>query len=197
MRGKLLAFRRSEGSVTDLSDEALLAACVVGESVALGALFDRYHADVHRFLGRMSGTDERDLDDLVQTTFLQLQRSAAAFAGRSTVRSWILGVAANVVRRHVRAEVRRRTLAAGLQLEPAASSAPPDDAIQARQLLALISEAQRQLPHDLRVVFVMCDLEDVPGAEAARILGLREGTLWRRLHEARKALRAGLERRTR
>ena len=78
-----------------------------------------------------------------------------------------------------------------------ASSAPPDDAIQARQLLALISEAQRQLPHDLRVVFVMCDLEDVPGAEGARILGLREGTLWRRLHEARKALRAGLERRTR
>lgn len=197
MKGKLLPFRRIEGVVDDMSDDALLAACAVGDAAALGALFDRYHTDVHRFLGRMSGTDERDLDDLVQTTFLQLQRSAAGYGGRSTVRSWIFGVAANVVRHHVRAEVRRRTLAAGLVLEPLPANSSPAEAIQERQLLAQVVEAQQELPHDLRVVFMMCDLEDVPGAEAARALGLREGTLWRRLHEARRALRAALERRTR
>lgn len=195
MRGRLLAFRRVEGAPADMSDAALLAACAVGDRSALGALFDRYHGHVHRFLGRMSGTDVRDLDDLVQTTFLQIQRSAAAFRGRASVRSWIFGVAANVVRHHVRAEVRRRNLAAGLVLESVPGGASPDDAILERQLVAQIMEAQQRLPHELRVVFVMCDLENVSGAEAAKILGLREGTLWRRLHEARRTLRTALERR--
>ena len=52
---------------------------------------------------------------------------------------------------------------------------------------------RQQLAPDLREVFVMCDLEEVPGAEAATALGLREGTLWWRLSEARKALRKALE----
>jgi len=194
MKGKLLPFRRVEGIVTDLSDEALVAACAVGESAALGALFDRYHAHVRRFLARMSGTDDRDLDDLVQSTFLEVQRSAAGFGGRAAVRSWILGIAANVVRHHVRTEIRRRTLTAGLLDEPARDSTSPDAALHDRQLIDLVLEAQQQLPHDLRVVFVMCDLEDVPDGEAAGLLGIRPGTLWRRLHEARKALRAALER---
>lgn len=197
MRGRLLPFRRVAGVAADLSDDALLAACAVGESAALGALFDRYHKDVHRFLARMSGTDARDLDDLVQTTFLEIQRSVAGFGGRSSVRSWIFGIAANVVRHHVRAEVRRRTLVAALAEQPAGASAQPDAALQKRQLVAEIVAAQHQLPHDLRVVFVMCDLERVPGGEVAAILGLREGTLWRRLHEARKRLRAVMERSTR
>jgi RNA polymerase sigma-70 factor (ECF subfamily) len=44
------------------------------------------------------------------------------------------------------------------------------------------------------VVYLMCDVEEIPGVEVARTLGLREGTLWRRLHDARRALRASLER---
>ena len=48
------------------------------------------------------------------------------------------------------------------------------------------------LPHDLREAFVMCDLEEVAGVDVARALGVREGTLWRRLHEARRALRCAL-----
>ena len=48
------------------------------------------------------------------------------------------------------------------------------------------------LPHDLRAAFVLCDLEEMPGVEAARALDVRAGTLWRRLHEARRALRAAL-----
>jgi RNA polymerase sigma-70 factor (ECF subfamily) len=45
------------------------------------------------------------------------------------------------------------------------------------------------LPHELRTAFVMCELEDISGVEAARVLNWRPGTLWRRLHEARQALR--------
>ncbi|MBK9031936.1 MAG: hypothetical protein IPL61_11520 [Myxococcales bacterium] len=39
----------------------------------------------------------------------------------------------------------------------------------------------------------MCDLEQLPGVEVARALGIPEGTLWRRLHDARKAIRVAVE----
>ena len=51
-------------------------------------------------------------------------------------------------------------------------------------------EALSALPHDLRVALVMCDLEDIPGREAAAVLQIPEGTLYRRVHEARRALGA-------
>ena len=39
----------------------------------------------------------------------------------------------------------------------------------------------------------MCDVEEIPGVEVAEVLGVPEGTLWRRLHQARRALRAALD----
>ncbi len=51
----------------------------------------------------------------------------------------------------------------------------------------------RGLPLPLRIAFVMCDIEEVPCAEAARALGLRQGTVWKRLHRARKILGSALE----
>lgn len=191
-RGKLLPLRRSEGTPAELSDEALLAACGVGDGAALGELFDRHHEVVYRFLGRLAGAGDADLDDLVQATFVELRRSAGAFRGRSTMRTWLLGIAANVARHHVRGEARRRSMVANAAALPQGAVARPDDSAEQRELLARVGEAVAELPHDLRVAFVMCDLEEVPGVEVARVLGLREGTLWRRLHDARKALRAAL-----
>ena len=59
---------------------------------------------------------------------------------------------------------------------------------------AAMQSVLASLPHDLRVVFVMCELEEVSGAEAARVLNLRQGTLYRRLHDARRKLRYALDR---
>ena len=61
------------------------------------------------------------------------------------------------------------------------------------QQLDRLASALETLPHDLRTAYVLCDLEEVPGIEAARILDVRPGTLWRRLHDARRALRASIE----
>jgi DNA-directed RNA polymerase specialized sigma24 family protein len=61
------------------------------------------------------------------------------------------------------------------------------------EALRRIERVLEALPHDLRVAFVLCDLEGISGVDAARTLGVRPGTVWRRLHEARKELRARLE----
>jgi len=191
--GKLVALRRVQGSPREMSDEALIAACAVGETAALGALFDRHNRCVYRFLSRLATTNADDVDDLVQTTFLEMWRSAERYRGKGAVRSWILGIAVNVARHFVRGEVRRRTAHAGLADSPVRAQTGPADVAERRELVDRLHEALRALPHDLRVAFVMCDLEGVSGVDAARAIGIRQGTMWRRLHEARRALRAALE----
>jgi RNA polymerase sigma-70 factor (ECF subfamily) len=193
MKGKLIALRRVTGEPSEMSDVALLAACAVGETAALGALFDRHRTMVHRFLARLAGADQRNTDDLVQETFLQVNRSAARFRGRSAVRTWMLGIAVNVSRRHGRSEARRRAATTDFIGQPQRSPMTPDETARKRQFAQHLQRALAGLPQDLREAFVMCDLEEIAGAEAATALGIRQGTLWWRLSEARKALRTALE----
>jgi RNA polymerase sigma-70 factor (ECF subfamily) len=190
MTGKVIPLR---AELAEKTDEALLASCAKGDTAALGALFDRHQSVVYRFLGRLSGTDARDLDDLVQATFLEVHRSASNFRGGSAVKSWILGVALNITRHHVRSEVRRKAMLSSYAESPKSDSARPDESAERRQLMMRLYQALDKLPKEQREIFVLCDLEEVRGVEAAKILQVPEGTIWRRLHEARKALRAVLE----
>jgi len=197
MTAKLHLLHPVEGVPAEMSDEALVAACGAGDAAALGALFDRHHATVYRFLSRLAGTDAASLDDLVQTTFLEVRRGSRRFGGRASVKAWILGVAANVVRHDVRSEIRRKSLMLACAGMPRPGPTTPHEATERRELMDRLAVALRSLPHDLRVAFVLCDLEQIRGVDAARTLGIREGTLWRRLHDARRALRAAVEGRSR
>lgn len=193
--GKLVPFRKAAGgSAAGLSDEALIAACAVGENTALAELFKRHGDRVHRLLARLPGVDRRDLDDLVQATFIEVYRGAAKFGARAAVATWILSIAVNVMRHHVRSEVRRRTLvaAAAHEGEYHSASRPDEDAVR-RQLMARLETGLAALPQDSQLVFSMCELEGIKGVEVAKILGMREGTVWRKLHEARLKLRDALE----
>lgn len=185
---------RLDGSTDEMPDEALIAACGKGASAALGALFDRHATSIRRFLARLSGTDDRDLDDLVQATFESVARSAVNFDGRSSARTWLFGIANNVVRHHVRGELRRKRLSDAATVEPpcarsddpSANLADRERADQLRKGLAMLSPA-------LREVFVLVYLEGMSGPEVSQVLGIRTGAIWKRLHEARTKLRAYLE----
>jgi RNA polymerase sigma factor (sigma-70 family) len=190
--GKLVPLRRVEGRPAELSDEAVLAACGTGDAAALGALFDRFHQDVYRFAGRFAQIDALGRDDLVQQTFLEVSRAAASYRGASSVRSWILGVAANIARRSHRSERRRWLRQARYLAQPASAPKLVDEHVEERRMLEAIAAALAELTRDQQVIFVMCDLERMPCVEVARLLDIPQGTAWRRLHEARKALRAAL-----
>lgn len=194
---KLVPLRRISGDIAEMSDEALLAACATGDAPALGALFDRFHLAVYRFASRLPMTDELARDDLVQTTFLEVRRAASSFRGTSSVKTWILGVAANVARHGLRAERRRRVHQARYLERIAAAPELLDVQIERRKLLARVAEALTTLPRDQQIAFILCDLEQLPGVEVADVLDIPEGTLWRRLHTARKAMREAIEKATR
>jgi len=183
-------------AISDISDEALLVACAVGDSAALGALFDRHHEAVYRLVSRLLHRERAEIDDLVQTTFLEVWKAARRYTARGSVKSFVFGIAANTVRHHVRSAQRRRAAIADCpppSPPPSTSHHAPDAAVLRSQQVSRLASALDALPHDLRAAYVLCDLEDVPGVEAAQLLGIRAGTLWRRLHDARRALRAAIE----
>jgi RNA polymerase sigma-70 factor (ECF subfamily) len=191
---KLVPLRRVAGEIAEMSDEALLAACGTGDGAALGALFDRFSVAVYRFAARLATTDDLARDDVVQATFLEVRRTAHTFRGTSSVKTWILGVAANVARHTLRTERRRRDRQAKFVERMTAVPAQVDEQVERRKLLARVADALAALPRDQQVAFILCDMEQLPGVEVARVLEIPEGTLWRRLHTARKAIRAAIER---
>jgi RNA polymerase sigma-70 factor (ECF subfamily) len=192
--GQIVSLRRLDArlaGLAEISDEALLAACGIGDPAALGALFDRYHQAVYRLISRLIRRESGEIDDLVQTTFLEAWRSARKYSARGSVKSFLFGIAANTVRHHVRSMRRRRDAYADWPEPPPGGA--PDEAAQRTQELQRLAAAIEELPHDLRAAYVLCDLEDMAGVDAAQVLGVRAGTLWRRLHDARRALREAIE----
>ncbi len=169
----------------DLSDRGLVAACAAGDRAARAQLFERHVAVVHRTVRRMRGSDEHAVDDLVQGTFLAAFGAAATFRG-DAVKPWLLGIAVNVVRDYARREIRRKR---ALEAVAHTTVAP---ARRDAFLVARLPDAIAELPHDLRAALVLIDLEGERGIDAARALGIPEGTLWRRVFHARQTLRARL-----
>src|SRR5262249_47510597 len=120
-------------------------------------------------------------------TFVRAFQSADRFYGKSA-RSWLYGIAANVVREHARKEIRRKRA-----MSVVAEELPRATQARDAHLLARLPDAIAALPHELRAVFVIVDLEGEKGSDAAAALGIPEGTLWRRLFQARTALRKAID----
>lgn len=185
-KGQLIQLR-PEARVEDMSDAGLVAACAAADRTARALLFERHVDAIHRFVSRMRASDADVVDDVVQVTFVRAFQSAPRFRGTSA-RSWLYGIAANVVREHARKEIRRKRA-----MSVVAEEMPRTTQRRDAHLLARLPDMIAALPHELRAAFVIVDLEGEKGVDAAAALGIPEGTLWRRLFEARTALRKALD----
>lgn len=169
-------------------DPDILRRLAGGEMNALGELYDRYHETVRRFLARATSNAE-DVDDLVHATFLAAAKSAARYDGRTSCRPWLVGIAAQLLRR------RRQSFGRFLAVLTTfrgmrATTTDPRAALQARtevgESLARLSEAKR-------VALLLAEVEGLSCAEIAEALGVPIGTVWTRLHAARREIRRALE----
>lgn len=187
--------RRAVRQDHGVTDAMLLAQIVEGDLHSLGVLFDRYEADVQRIVSRL-GVADRDVDDLVQSTFLLVMRAAPNFkeADESgSARAWLLGLATNLVRRHRRSLMRMALRVAAWAFERADESPPsPADALDAKEASLRGKRALELLSPEKRDVFVLVALEGLRGEEAAAMLRIPVATVWTRLHRARRELRAHL-----
>jgi RNA polymerase sigma factor (sigma-70 family) len=169
------------------SDPDLMRQLTAGEIGALGELYDRYQDPIRRFLAR--ATLAEDVDDLLHETFLAAAKCAERYDGRPCCRPWLIGIAARHLRRRRQGASRLRVILASLAWSRSAS-ADPRPALQARtdieRALGRITEAKR-------ITILMAEVEGLSCAEIAVALGVPIGTVWTRLHAARRELRQALE----
>jgi RNA polymerase sigma-70 factor (ECF subfamily) len=175
-----------------VTDGVLFARIAGGDLGALGAIFDRHHAKVRAFLMRSAQT--ADVDDLVQETFLTASRAAGTYDGRDDARPFLIGVAAQLVRRKRRTFARLRAALSRWGSEQAAPPATPEEDATAASEAARVRAAVARLDDDRRLALVLVEWEGLSGEDAARALGVPVGTLYRRVHEARGAVRKALGR---
>jgi DNA-directed RNA polymerase specialized sigma24 family protein len=184
----LLLFRR-ERPAPDVPDEHLVSLCSAGNAAALDLLFRRHGDRVYRFLGRLPAVRRGDLEDLARATFIEAYRAAGEYAERTSVSVWIIGIAVAVLRRYLDGASRCEPVGAEAQV---AALLPADGAARRSGALARVAREMGELPGDLQLAFVLCDLEEIRGADVARMLGVSRKLLWAQVHEARCRIAAAL-----
>jgi RNA polymerase sigma-70 factor, ECF subfamily len=160
------------------------------EALAFDGVYRAHFAFVWRSARRL-GVRDAALDDVVQEVFVVVHRRLASFEGRSSLRTWLFGITARVVRDHRRAAKRKET-PGGIDPDtlPAAPSGGAENAEAVQVLHALLDE----LEDERREVFVMAELEQASVPEIAEALGLNLNTTYSRLRAARQDFEQALAR---
>ncbi len=122
-----------------------------------------------------------------------VHRKLAGFERRSSLRTWLYGIAyraASEYRR--RAHVRRERATA--EPDPGGVDATQIETIDRRRARDLLDGILDELDHDKRAVFVFYEIEELPMAEVAAILDCPLQTAYSRLHAARELVQAAARR---
>jgi len=170
----------------DSDDEALIAAIADGESVALRTLYDRHAAWLILRLSRRCA-DPAIVEEVVQDTFLAVWRGAHRYRAQGEVAAWIWGIGIRRLIDRLRRRSVRLTLGERTDLEPSAEEVV---------LLGIehgdLAPAMDRLSPELRAVLQATILDGLTTREAARLLGIPQGTVKTRLMRARRELREAL-----
>ena len=148
---------------------------------------------LHRFF--INKVAERDVADLIQETMVQCTRSRGTFEGGSKVRTWLLGIANNVLLHHYRWRGRK-----GDKLDPGTDSTfDVVDTSRMSSLLArrreqeLVVDALRRIPIEQQVILELTYWEGLTGEECGVVLGLGLPNVRGRLRRAKASLKAALQ----
>ena len=154
------------------------------DEAALAALVRRHGPMVWGVCGRVL-RNHHDAEDAFQATFLVLVRKAAAVVPREKVANWLYGVAHQTALKASATTAKRR--ARERQVTEMPEPAGTEQALW-HDLQPLLDQELSRLPDKYRIAIVRCDLEGKTRKEAARQLGVPEGTLAARLARGRVRL---------
>lgn len=166
----------------------LVARLREGDLDALAVAYDRHGGAVLAFARRLLG-EEASAQDLLHEVFLTLPHAIRSFRGDSSLQTFLVSIAVNHARHHVRSAVRRRAMLERYGREPEATGRTPEHEAERADLARHLSECLDALPLDQRVAFVLCEVEERSAAEAAAIVGAPEATVRTRAFHARRKLR--------
>jgi RNA polymerase sigma-70 factor (ECF subfamily) len=141
-----------------------------------------------------------DAEDAVQETFIRAWQHAGTLRDPGAHRGWVCRIARHVCADRARGAAAREqpildedTRAAGLRAL-ASDERPPDEALHAAQVRAVVADAIGRIAEKYRVVLLLREIDDLDYEEIADALGIPIGTVESRLHRARAHLGRALER---
>ena len=170
---------------------SLLDECIEGDETAWRLLHRLCYPRAAAFLRKL-GVRELDLEDAAQEVFVQLFRYLPSFRREAELSTWLYRIcisqARSVRRRQRVTDTLSRLLLLGTAPTLVSTPSLPDEIARRRVEAALSKMTERD-----RTVFVLYEMEGVPGKRIAEIVDSPEATVWRRLHGARQVFRQALE----
>ena len=169
---------------------------IAGDDLALNELMERWQKPLLSFILRYVG-NYADSIELAQETFVRVYHYRSRFNFKSKFSTWLLSIATNLCRQHVRWRARHPTIS----LDDAASidevsdeylfSSPeeiPSALAERSELAKLVKEEIAKLPHDLKTVVLLFAYDNLSYDEIGKILGCTPKAVETRLYRVRKLL---------
>lgn len=184
-----------------------IESCLMGASMAatvseledVDALVRTHRARLLRFATYATG-DPDLAETIAQDTLLRAYNNRGSFRGESSVKTWLTGIAINVMRDHVRTrkykfwrQVKSSSIDVGeVSSFIAADGLNPEGMLLAREKVKHLSRVLETLSNNQRTIFLMKFSEDMSVNEISEVLGMAVNTVRTHLQRALKAVRGQL-----
>jgi RNA polymerase sigma-70 factor (ECF subfamily) len=186
--------------MTAQEETTLLIEAQAGDLAAFEQFVHLFERRVRGLLSRLL-SDERDVEEATQDTFVQAWRNLSRFRGDAAAFTWLYRIAVNEAlqrarRRRLETEPLEEELLDVLDYQHGAAGPrprPPDQQAEDRETQAFLLVRVRRLPIDFRAPLVLRDIEGWSNQEVADMLELSLAATKSRIHRARMKLRQELE----
>ena len=172
-------------------DPAMVAGCRAGQASSLEQFFVTHVRYVERVIARLTGPTP-DLEDLVQTTFIQAFQSFGRYRGEASLKTWVTRIAVHTALHQLRSGVRRMV---PLELvtdgeEPSDPVATADQQAESRQLARRLHALLDRIAPKKRVAFLLYTVEEYSIEEVAALTAAGRAATKSRIWFARRELLA-------
>lgn len=171
-------------------ENALIRKARQGDTAAFGEIIRRYQNLVHATAFRIL-KDPTLAEDVSQEAFVAAFRSLQNLRAEGSFPSWLRKITRNLALAVHKEQGRFRTLEEAGTLHSPSVEAGAEAERQKRDADAFSEEVRRivsTLSDTLRFPVLLCYVDDLPAASAARFLGITEGALRKRLHDGKRKL---------
>jgi RNA polymerase sigma-70 factor (ECF subfamily) len=179
----------------DPDDRQLVETIRGGDPDAFETLVRRKTTKVYSLCYRIIGNAE-DAKDISQLVFLKLWENLEKYDPQYTFDTWLYRMVTNVAIDFMRnKQSRDNAVNSNLRLVKTSAEAEQNVVVQRKEVENVFNEVSSCLSPKQKTIFVMNQMEDLPSAEIAKVLGCRESTVRNHLFNARKLMQAQLQRR--
>jgi RNA polymerase sigma-70 factor, ECF subfamily len=176
-------------------DRELVRTIRRGETDAFETLVRRKTSKVYALCYRIIGNSE-DAKDISQLVFIKLWENLEKYDPQYAFDTWLYRMVTNVAIDFMRnKQSRDNAVNSNLRLVKTSADAEQTVIVQRKEIENVFNEVSSVLSPKQKTIFVMNQMEDLPSAEIAKILGCRESTVRNHLFNARKLMQQQLQKR--